>query len=251
MRRRVPVQNLRGSDLTLLEVQLQDLLRRPMGQIALANVLDVITLAETEGRPRSLERSLQLFVERIAANIADLPRGAPFEELLAELSEMEGDRVPHRFREILQQESERSDRDGERIGELLEKWAEKEPRPFELGQQRAKVTRAVSVAQPAGDERPRRRVGSGSRPASTGRERVVTEDDRERQSWIAETVLERVAGAGERGLGEQVLIAGVRHRARERYPTITPSEITTVLKALKESGRVRYSAGRWSAPARW
>lgn len=250
MRRRVPVQNIRGSDPTLLEVQLQDLLRRPMSQLAPVNVLDLIALAETEGRPRSLERSLQLFVERVSASIADLPAGQAWEEFLAEIEHVEGSRVPHRFRQILERETQRDDRDEEEVFALLTKWGEQDPVPFELGQEKARVTRAVA-ADPPEDRPERKRAGTPRAKAAPRQPKTITEEDRDRNDWIAETVLERVAGAGEKGLGEQVLIAGVRHRARELYPMLTPIEITTVLKALKETGRVRYSAGRWSAPARW
>lgn len=250
MRRRVPVQNLRGSDPTLLEVQLQDLLRRPMGQLAPVNMLDLIALADTEGRPRSLERNLMTFVERISSSIGDLPIGAPWEEFLSELEEVEGDRAPHRFREMLRREAERSDRNPERIGRLLERWSAREPEPFELGQARAKVTRA-SAAPPTETKERRRATPSKSSTPKTRAPAVVTDDERERQAWIGELAIERLMGASENGLGEPVLVAGIRHRARERYPMLTPNEIITVLKGLKDRGQVRYSAGRWMVVARW
>jgi len=257
MRRRVPVQNIRGSDPTLLEVQLQDLLRRPMGQLALVNVLDLVALSETEGRPRSLDRSLQLFVERITASIADLPAGPPWVEFLSELESIDGERVPPRFRELLAREAAREDRDRDRdrVDALLAAWSEREPAPFELGKQRANVLRAVTSEAPASPRTPRsggRSAPARPRPAQPARrERFVSDDDREKAAWITELVLERVASAGDKGLSEQVLVAGLRHRARDRYPNLTPAEINAVLKTLRDSGRVRYSAGRWSAPGRW
>lgn len=253
MRRRVPVQNIRGSDPTLLEVQLQDLLRRPMSQLAMVNVLDLVALSETEGRPRSLERSLQLFVERITASIADLPMGPPWNEFLAELDAVEPERVPHRFREILAREAQREDRDRDRprVDALLAAWSAREPTPFELGKQRANVMRAVATEIRPAAPSPRA-AAARSRPAPAARrERFVSDDDREKAAWITEVVLERVGSAGEKGLAEPVLVAGLRHRARDRYPNLTPAEIAAVLRSLRESGRVRYAAGRWIAPGRW
>ena len=68
---------------------------------------------------------------------------------------------------------------------------------------------------------------------------------------LSELCLERLGQAHESGLKEAVLIAGVRHRARETYPNVNPHEVTGVLKTLKEQGRVRYSAGRWSRASAW
>lgn len=221
-----------------------------MGQLAPVNFLDLIALAEAEGRPRSLERSLSTFVERIASSVLDLPVGPPWDEFLRELEDIPGHRVPHRFRRMLEAEAERSDRQPDQVRALLSRWAEEEPQPFQLGQARAKVTRAME-APPVAPETERARATRPRSAVQPRPARVVTVDDRERMDWVAETVLERVRGAGDKGLGEQVLVAGVRHRAREVYPTLTPGEITTVLRELKDSGRVRFSAGRWSAPARW
>ena len=64
-------------------------------------------------------------------------------------------------------------------------------------------------------------------------------------------VLEKLARASENGLGEQVLIAGLRHQAKGRYPDLQASEVTAVLRALRDHGTVRHSAGRWSLPARF
>lgn len=253
MRRRVPVQNIRGSDPTLLEVQLQDLLRRPMSQLAMINVLDLIALSETEGRPRSLERSLQLFVDRIAASMADLPAGPPWQDFLAEIDGIEPSRVPHRFREMLSREAQREDRDRDRarVDALLASWAGQEPVPFELGKERARVLRAAP-SETQTPTRATRTPTTRSRPAQPARrERLISDEDREKAAWISEVVIERVASAGERGLSEQVLLAGLRHRARDRYPNLSPSEIQAVLKNLRDAGRVRYSAGRWIAQGRW
>src|SRR5262249_22819788 len=73
--RRVRVLPMRGSDSTLLEVQLPDLLRRPLGQIAAVNVMDLVALSEATGVPKSLERGLAGFVEGLGRRLADIPKG--------------------------------------------------------------------------------------------------------------------------------------------------------------------------------
>lgn len=257
MTRRVPVQEIRGSDATFLEVQLSELLRRPLGQVAPVNVMDLIELATTEGRPRSLQRGLDTFVDGVARQIADIPNGRPFVEYLEELQEIEPTRIPTQFREMLAAEAEREGRtDGSRIYELLERWAGIEPEPFELGLRKARVERprprAPKVSsEPSSAPRERRRSrgpGRSARPVQKARE---TLSDPERERFIRDLALEKLARASENGLQETILIAGIRHMGREQFPDMLPNEITSVLKSLREAQQVRYSAGRWSLPTRF
>lgn len=258
MSRRVPEQEIRGSDATFLEVQLSELLRRPLGQVAPINVMDLIELSATEGRPRSLERGLENFVDGVARQISDIPNGRPFQEYLEELEQLEPTRIPHRFREILMSEAQREGRnEEERIHELLERWSETPPEPFEMGLRRAKVERPrprkpkVS-SEPSSAPRERRRRTGGSRAAGsrvqTPRNALV---DEERERFVRDLVMEKLARASENGLQETILIAGIRHMGKEQFPDLLPSEIKAVLKALREANQVRHSAGRWSLPTRF
>ncbi len=251
--RRVPVQDLRGSDPTLLEVQLPDVLRRPLSQLAPLNVLDLVELANTEARPRSLGRGLDAFVLAVERQMADIPAGQPWDEFVAEFEEIGGERVPLRFREIWQAEAERRERDGEPALELLERWNTAEPEPFEFNARQARVQRT--------DPTKRKKTETGGRSRSPGRSRTSGGStpkgrsapvvDTERQAFIQDLVLEKLARASENGLGEQVLIAGLRHQAKGRYPDLLPTEITSVLRSLESHGTVRHSAGRWSLPTRF
>lgn len=253
MSRRVPVQDLRGSDPTLLEVQLPDMLRRPLSQLAPINVLDLIELAHTEGRPRSLARGLDNFVQAVPRQMADIPAGPPWDEFVAEFDEIGGDRVPLAFREIWLAEAARRERAGEPALALLERWSEHEPEPFELNARKARVQRM--------DPTKRRKTETGGRSRSPGRARSEGSStpraraapviDSERQSFIQDLVLEKLARAAENGLGEQVLLMGVRHQAKDRYPDLQAAEVTAVLRALRDHGTVRQSAGRWSLPTRF
>jgi len=240
--------------MTLLEVQLPDMLRRPLSQLAPINVLDLVELAGTEARPKSLTRGLEHFVDVVERSMADIPDGQPWEEFVAEYAEIEGSRVPHRFREIWRSEATRRDRGGESAIALLERWSEHEPEPFELNTRTARVQRS--------DPTKRKRAESGGRARAPGRSRAggsasgsssksSAPVDSERQAFIQDLVLEKLARASDNGLGEQVLIAGLRHQAKPRYPDLLPNEVTAVLRALKDHGAVRYSAGRWSLPTRF
>ena len=75
----------------MLEVQIPDMLRRPMGQLAPANVCDLVALAEYDDCPRTLKEGLDKFVERTAKEVTDIPPGTLFEGFLDELAEIEAD----------------------------------------------------------------------------------------------------------------------------------------------------------------
>lgn len=259
MSRRVPVQDLRGSDPTLLEVQLPDMLRRPLSQLAPINVLDLIELAGTEERPKTLARGLDNFVQAVERQMADIPDGQAWDEFVAEFADIEGDRVPLRFRDMWLKEADRRDRAGEKALTVLETWTETVPHAFELNARTARVQRLEPAkrrkkTEAGGRSRPGRGGSRGSgdgKSASPSRTKSAPLVDVDRQAYVQDLVLEKLARASENGLGEQVLVAGVRHQAKARYPNLLASEVTGVLRMLKDHSQVRYSAGRWSLPTRF
>ena len=247
MRRNVPFMSLRGSAPTLLEVNAQELLRKPIGQIALLNLLDLLALSELSQCPASLRSDLAGFAGRIGREVSDIPNGESFEEFVEELSDVDAHRVPRAFREILSVELNRPERIAGSGRELLESWRADEPEAFEIGGAPAPVTRLEEA--PDEDEVEARATRARKAP----KKRIVIRSDAEieRAKWIEEICISRLSEASDSGLGEHVLVAGVRHRAKERYPAIQPVDILAVLRDLKATGRVRYSAGRWSFAARW
>ncbi len=260
--RRLPVQPLRGSDPTLLEIQLSDMVRRPLGQIAPVNIMDLVELAGTEGRPMALDKALQTFVEGVGRQVADIPKGRSWEDYLTELEELPGRHVPHRFREMLELETTRDNRAAPRVRALLERWSAEPPEPFALGLTTAKVTRSAEAPAPKmGDgtgaprekgSRARARTDAGERraaPRPPPRPKVIRDIDR--FTYIQEQLVERLARAMEHGLAEAVLVAGVRHAAKDAYPDLTPVEVTGILRQLRDGHVVRYSAGRWSLHTRF
>lgn len=253
-RRRVPLQKLRGSDPTLLEVQIQDLLLRPSGQLEPANLCDLFALAELEEPPRSVRTQLAAFVKRCSAEIAEIPDGPALVQFADDFSAVDAARVPQSLRDLIGRLSIREGRDGIPLEGLLEVWSSEAPEPFQLGAGQVRVQRATAANTPRSSSSssrsggPRERSSSSPRASSSAdtsaRARPVVDIDR--RNWIAEMALERLSQSLESGLGEAVLIAGIKHRARTVYPNLAPQEITTVLNELAKVGRVRKSAGRWS-----
>lgn len=261
MSSRVPAQDLRGADLTLLEVTLPELIRRPMSQLHTINVLDLVELADTAGVSKGLSKRLSGFVDNLARQIADLPKGRSFDEWLDELRAIDADRVPERFRAILAHEGEERNHEG--VAELLAGWADTPPVPFVLGAKKTRVQRAEAVqprkpsAEPSSAPRERggRRASgtssSSSSSAAPTRKVGVPVEDIERQKFLEQLCLERLHAVSDKGLAEAVLMAGVKHRAKDTYEDVTPPQVKAALNALKDANRVRYSAGRWSAAGRW
>ncbi|MCB9685749.1 MAG: hypothetical protein H6735_11975 [Alphaproteobacteria bacterium] len=266
MNRSAPVVPLRGSDSSLLQVQIPEMLRRPIGQVALVNVMDLVQLSITEGRPKAIDKQLQTFVGGVGRQVADIPRGRSWEMFVEDLEELPASQVPEMFREVVRAEAERRSELRSRVDDLLARWAEVEPEPFEIGTRHVRIQKA-QMQQPRGPspessaaprERTPRAGGSSSSSRSSGdgaktsTPRAKPILDTERHDYVVRQCVERLSRCtSDRGLAETVLVAGVRHAGRDLYPDMTPIEITTILKQLRDANRVRYSAGRWSVPTRF
>ena len=259
MRRRIPLQKLRGSDPTLLEVQTQDLLTRPSGQLEPANLADLFALAEHENPPKSMRRALDAFVKRCCVEIGEIA-DSQLDDFVKDFVAVEAARLPQSFRDLVVDLSQRDSRDPRKLTPLIEHFESGEPTPFELGQNTVKVQRASAANAPrSGTSRTRRsRSGGGSggtrssssKPSPRKIDTSRPAMDIDKRNWLIEILMERLGEARESGLAEAVLVAGIRHRARSEYPRLMPFEITSVLSDLEKAGRVRKSAGRWSRSRR-
>jgi hypothetical protein len=247
MRRRPHEQNLRGSDPTTLEVQVQDLLRKPIAQLAPINMLDLMALSEVEEPPASLQADLEEFRKRVHREVRDIPSGPEWDGFMSELDGIDAKRIPLSFRQVLIAETEREGRDVISLKETLEEWALEEPDAFMVG------TVPSPAAEQAEADTRRAAAPKTRKRRKTMPKKIATDSgiDPELVEHVTEIVLDRLGGASERGLAEAVLIAGIRHRAKAEFPKVLPHEIMTVMRELKEAGRVRYSAGRWSKGSGW
>lgn len=258
MRSGVPVQDLRGSDTTLLEVQVPDLWKLPLGQVHLLTVLDLMELASTEGCPKVLRAGLQSFMDRTTREIEDLPRGESFNAFVAELSAVDPERVPQVLRELLAAQAEERNHEGAKV--LVDRVSDTEPLPFSIGVKKAKVQRAAMVTP-----KKKRAVDPSSAPsakgekasssgatASTGAGRAnPPARDLDRHLFLQQIAMERLAYTSDKGLMEAVLVAGICHIAKDEYSDVTPKQVKDALKGMKDDGRARYSAGRWMGTSRY
>lgn len=88
-------------------------------------------------------------------------------------------------------------------------------------------------------------IGKVSDTPRAASPRPVIIEDPERAKWLHDAILRRLANTGEKGLSQIVLIAGLRHEAKDVYPDLVPYEITKALKLVSDKGTIRHSAGRW------
>lgn len=260
LRRRLPSQNLRGVDAVMLEILAGDLVEKPMGQVAPENVADLFALCDQPAAPGNLRRRLANYRQRIAIEIGDIPNGAEFQALVADWKRVSGERVPETLRSVWTEECQKPRRSAaERAlaADLLAGWADLEPAPFiisapKIAPGRPPVQRAAA-APPV--ERPTRHGSAAAASPATPRVRTVSNpavprtvapDDPEKRRWIREILFERLGAATDKGLLESVLLAGIKHRARELYPNLQPSDVMNVLQIMSQRGEVRVSAGRWA-----
>lgn len=250
MRRRVPVRSLRGADPVGVEIEVNGLAAKPLGQIAPENVADLFAISAKEDLPPGLRVRLRGVDERLTRQVEDLPNGTPFLDWIAGLSELSPQRVPYTLRAVVAAEIEAPKRGAPECAAavaLMEAWAAVEPEPFSFAAPKMIPKKMTAAAAPREAQRPRERRAVEARPE---RVRVVVEVDKARVGWIRATALERLQPASERGLLEAVLMAGLQHRARELYPDLQVHEIRKVLETMAERGDVKHSAGRWTRPLR-
>ncbi len=254
MNRDVPTLELRGCDQVLLEAQLPDLLRRPIGQIAPLNVMDLVELASTEGRPKATDRALQGFVAGLPRQLADIPRGRSWEIFLTDLEELPADGVPLVFRSMVEAEGRNRPDTTARVDALLLRWQGITPAPFVMDAKRGRVQRATMAEPKVEVSRAERALRGPKEPKEPKAPRVAAPKaekakvvvDVERQEFVIQQVLERLGRtSSDKGLLEVVLVAGIKHAAKEQYPDMIPGEIIGILRQLKDRNRVRYSANRW------
>ncbi|MFT6142454.1 MAG: hypothetical protein ACJAZO_004850 [Myxococcota bacterium] len=248
--------NLRGKDPTTLEVTLMDALSLTVGRLSVEDLVDMFALGEAEGLPKGLSRDLDAFARRIENEVADLPDGGELRDTAIALQDLPTGRVSERFRALLKREADRETRaKAERalLGGLMDAYEGTTPEVFPIGAgQGPRTVRTEQTPPPSSlkADKPKAKKGRAKKAAPRSARAVVV-DDPEQTKWLRVTVMDRLSGYSEAGLNEIVLIAGIRHAARERYPRLLPGDIQKVLKELKESGQLRQVATRWSLPGRW
>jgi hypothetical protein len=263
LRRRVPTQVLRGVDAVTLEILIGDLVEKPLGQVAPANIADLWALVENPDAPVNIRRRMANWHQRMSVEIADIPNI----DILATAEEwkaVEAPRVPETLRQIWRDELEkpkRGAREKQAIADLVAAWDETAPESFVIAAPRpaTKAAPRQSAAEPRAaapriqkipaaaptEAAPRARsAGVASTP------RPKPEEDPARNQWVREVAFNRLAHAPEQGLMEEVLVVGIKHRARDHFPNLQKGDILAVLREMMRLGQVRTSAGRWMIQVR-
>jgi hypothetical protein len=238
--RQIHIDNLRRTDPKTIEVLIQDAIRKPILQISLETLTDLVALSELESLPVSLRRDLSVFAGRVSQEIADLPDGQVIADFLDKLDEIDGAMVPDTIREYILRESERDGRapEGrERASGLLSKWEPLDPEPVALSGETPRIEQVEEAPQEEEPESPRK--------AKRKPQKKKTAEDPERAKWLSTAILEKLTQYRDAGLAEAVLIAGIRKDAQPIYPSLMPWEINKVLRTLQQAGQVRRTAGRW------
>ena len=271
MQRQVSLGKLRGLDPVTLEVTITEALRRPMGQLDAASLVDLLALAEHEEPPARLRPDLALFKERIEREISDLPDGHVWQEFLDELARLDAERIAEGTRELLSTVARAEGRaaaTAEALAPLEEVWEEIPAEPFEMSGQKRRVEKhevmntSESITNRKGigiaREKPKKarrsggavRSGSGGAPNRRAAPRA-NPVDKEKLDFLVQTCLERLNRYKEAGLAENILIVGVRKKAEEQFPGTSGQDVQAALKHLEDIGRAKRSAGRWLIKGRW
>jgi hypothetical protein len=255
VQRRVRLDNLRGMDPVTLEVTVTDALRRPLGQLEPATLVDLLALGDAD-LPPSLNAAASRFRDRIAREITDIPDGPPWVAFPSKLGEVNIVRVPTWLRERIAEEATRETRppiSGRQAEPLLASWVDLPPEPFALGNRGVRVARAAAAPAPDAPQEPRARRAAGEPRAAAAPKpkRVAPVLDEERAQRLIQIVQERLAHSNDGGLSEAILLISVRKQAQVTDPAVSPADVTAAIRALEARGVVKRSAGRVSLSRRW
>ena len=254
---RIAVGGLRKANPTHLTVLVEDVLRTPVNQLDPRTFADLLALSEIPNQlPTQLARQLASFRDRMMREVGDLPDGPPLALFLRDLAGVAPHAQPTCLREgVRAVGSEAKHEDVVPAFEALEQhWASEEPIAIELPKDPAPAAKAAPAPV-----RPRRASSSSSADSARAeplvqvlepvdakpRRRTTSKanTDSRREDWIRTDVLSRLKNYGNRGLKQQIIVAGSRHRAP--WDDLAEGEVLAVLRKMKREGRVRFSAGRW------
>lgn len=253
---RIAVGGLRKAKPDTLIVLIQDVLRSPLLQLDPRTFADLMALSEVASQiPTQTAKELAAFRDQKLRELGDLPDGPALAEFLRDLITVPASAQPDCLREGVSGVcSDARHEDVVPAFEALEKhWATETPIEIELPKSapkpKAKPAPKPRRARPAPESDDDSPSIQKVAPVSAPRRRRTNQVniDARREDWMREDVLSRLVNYGNRGLKEQIIVAGTRHRAP--WDDLTEKEVLAVLRKLKREGRVRFSAGRWMIQA--
>lgn len=258
------VKGLRTSDPVTLQVLTPDLLRKPIHKLSAQCLCDLLALSELEDLPVQLGRDLKAFQDEMVREFNDLPKGQVLGDFLKELAEVEPDNVPSCLRVAIGARSEAAQGhpvSAAPFNELITGFESAQPESLHPGSQMTKVKvhqyETPNSHKAPSERTPRKAAAKSDKPAAAKKPRAASASklstkntrDPERAVWIREYVMERLGAYGPNGLKQSVLVAGCQRLSP--WDDLSPSEVMSVLKALKNDGRLKLSVGRWAKPSRW
>lgn len=247
LQRRVHLDNLRGMDPVTLEVTITDAIRKPMAQLTPVTLADLVALAESDNAPKSLRAGLDRMLDRMGREIADVPDGAQWVELVQEVTSLDAARIPGWLRTHLVEEGHREGRDpasAEVVDEAAQGWEGTDPKPFEIGSGSAPMIRSTKAAKPSAASR-------SKKPVTRRATRKADPVDEAMLEHIVQVCTDRLSRYTERGLAEQVLLVGIRKQVQSEHPHVRGTHVLAALKEMEDRGVVRKSAGRWILLRKW
>jgi hypothetical protein len=236
---RMAVGGLRKADPSTLEILAADVLRRPLGQIDPATLMDLLALSEVPDQVGGqLAKEFTRFRDQMFREIADLPDGPVVADFCAELRAVDAAQIPKNVRNAFSEmlPEVRTEEAVGGIEALLAHVEGTEPAAVALPMK----AEPLPATKETGAGTPRKQVIKAKTKTTKRRSTVV--DDR-REAWIREDAIARLKNWGAKGLKESIVVAGARHRAP--WKDLTEAEVLATLRKMKREGQVRFSAGRW------
>lgn len=240
---RQSVERLRLSSPAMIQVLTQDVIRQHIERIEPATVSDLFALSETK-LPASLATDLKQWAARAAREIIDLPDGDVRGTFLAEVSELPPASIPTSMRNAIAALSTASSAETlVLLDRLATTWAEVPPTAVTLPAAAAKPVQSATVSHGA------TAAGATRAPSAAPKAKVVKTPaamvDPRRAEWIREDAVARLSSReyAERGLKENIFVAGLRHRAP--FKDLTDEEVKAELRRLERERKLKHTGERW------
>ncbi|MBN1334763.1 MAG: hypothetical protein JXB39_02250 [Deltaproteobacteria bacterium] len=237
---RIHIPDLCTSDPVHLGIRVPELLRRGLAYLSGSTLAGLFALSEgPAGLPRPLAVDLDAFARARERELCDLPDGDVLQAVLSDLASLPPGRVPTRLRRAVEGRGSK-DGDSPATAALLDRleatWATALPDPVLLPGPPPPPPPASPSGAPVVQRTPR--APTPPRPPRPSPPR-----DERRGEWIREYVLARLDAHREQGLKESLLVAGSLRTSP--WDDIEEAEVIAALRALRHSGEIRSSSGRW------
>ncbi len=239
---RQSVERLRLSSPAMIQVLTQDVIRQHIERIEPVTVSDLFALSETK-LPSGISADIKAWAARAAREILDLPDGDVRGTFLAEVAEIPAALVPTTMRNAISALSTVSSADTlVLLDRLATSWTDVTPTPVVLAAPAPKPVQSGTVAHGA-------TAAGTTKAAAAPKVKVIKTPaamvDPRRAEWIREDAVARLSSReyAERGLKENIFVAGLRHRSP--FKDLTDEEVKAELRRLERERKLKHTGERW------